>query len=293
MPFVMSQNRLLTTPHDLHRFPQPLRRQRQHNLDGHILATAEGAADRRVDHPNSVLWHTKGVGNLSLIFVRPLPGDNNRDPALFVKIGEPGLRLQVGMLLPGNLVGGLDDHVGLQQSGLDIAAPDPVARHQVALKDQLRVLRDSGIIRVQCGGFLTQRIARIRNYRQILILHLDESQCTLRGVLIGGNNSRHLISDKTHDIHPFLLPGGVGSCRATEHGLVRVLQAVFVDGHIERRQDSLDSGKRFGHSRVHPNHTRVRTPCIQQLHRQRAFLMEITRIERLTGHLLPGVEARE
>ncbi len=40
------------------------------------------------------------MSDLLLIFVDPLPCDENRDPALLVNIGQPRFWLQIGVFLP-------------------------------------------------------------------------------------------------------------------------------------------------------------------------------------------------
>ena len=64
--------------------------------------------------------------DLLLILVGPLAADLEGDPTEVVEIRQPGLGLEVGVFLEGELVGSLDDDVGLGERGIDIALEDLV-----------------------------------------------------------------------------------------------------------------------------------------------------------------------
>ncbi len=76
----MAKDRFFTVPDDLHRpldaaLMEVFGCQCQHDLDGHIFPAAKRPADRRVNHPDPVKRQVKGMGDLFLVFMGPLPGD--------------------------------------------------------------------------------------------------------------------------------------------------------------------------------------------------------------------------
>ena len=58
------------------------RGQGQHDLERHVLPSAEGTSDGRIDHPDLIDRQIEGVGDLFLVLVDPLPGDLDGDPSL-------------------------------------------------------------------------------------------------------------------------------------------------------------------------------------------------------------------
>ncbi len=104
MALVMPDDRFFPAPDDLHRavdaaLVQAPGCQRQHDLHRHILPPAEGPADGGIDHPHLLERQVQRMGNLLLIFVRPLPGDLHRHAPLLIDIGNACLGLEVSMLL--------------------------------------------------------------------------------------------------------------------------------------------------------------------------------------------------
>jgi hypothetical protein len=71
------------------RWLQPPGRQGQHDLHRHILAPAKGPADGRIDDPHLLERQPQRVGDLLLVFVRPLPGHLHGHPAFFIDIASP------------------------------------------------------------------------------------------------------------------------------------------------------------------------------------------------------------
>ena len=126
---MVPDDRLLPAPDDLDRaadaaLAQAQSSQCQHDLHGHILAPAECAADRRIDHPHPVERQRQGVCDLLLVLVRPLPGNLDGDPALFVDVSQPCLRLEVGVLLVRGVVLALDNDLRLGKGVLHISLAD-------------------------------------------------------------------------------------------------------------------------------------------------------------------------
>src|SRR5258708_21973381 len=101
---VVADDRLFTAPDDLDRpaeaaLGQAHGRQGQHNLHRHILTAAKRAANRGVDDANLIWRQLERMGNLELVFMRPLPGHLDGDAAGLVYGAEAGLGLEEGMLL--------------------------------------------------------------------------------------------------------------------------------------------------------------------------------------------------
>jgi hypothetical protein len=67
--------------------------QGQYDLHGHIFTPAKSTADGRIDHPHLVQGKVHSVGNLLLVFMRPLAANNHGHPAVFINVTEAGFRL--------------------------------------------------------------------------------------------------------------------------------------------------------------------------------------------------------
>ena len=90
------------------------------------------------------------VGYLFLVSMRPLTTAFDCDPASFIKICQPGFRLEVGMLLVGGMVFALyNDHIRPGEGRLHIALADLVPDADIGIAS-FRV--DARRCRVQRGG---------------------------------------------------------------------------------------------------------------------------------------------
>ena len=112
MPLVVTDDRLFPRPLSSDGTPiaplgQAAGGEGQDDLDRGVLAPAERATDRGVDHPHVVEGEVEGVGDLLGVLVGPLAGDLDGDPSVVVDVGEPGFGLEVGVLLVGQLIGRL------------------------------------------------------------------------------------------------------------------------------------------------------------------------------------------
>jgi hypothetical protein len=67
--FVMADDAFLAGPHQLDRATGLPCGQRQHDLDGDILTTAEGATHGGVAHDDLILWEAQGMSDLDAFFV--------------------------------------------------------------------------------------------------------------------------------------------------------------------------------------------------------------------------------
>ena len=65
-----------------------------------IFAPAKSPSNGRVAHDNLLHRKLEHGGNLPAILVEPLPGSFDDHPVLLVYVGNAGLRLEKGMLLP-------------------------------------------------------------------------------------------------------------------------------------------------------------------------------------------------
>ena len=116
--FVMPDNRLFPRPD---RFYRPIDTalvqlpgsQRQDDLHRHILATAKGAADGRVDDAYFFFGQAECMGYLLAVFMRPLPADHNGHDPTFVYKADAGFRLKVGVLLGWRFIIPFDNHISL------------------------------------------------------------------------------------------------------------------------------------------------------------------------------------
>ena len=77
-----------------------------------------------------------------------------------------------------------------RQSRIHITFADPVPDADVA----------RAAIRVKKRRVRLHRPDRIGEYRQVLVLDLDQSQGSGGGLLRGGNNGRHLIADEADNV---------------------------------------------------------------------------------------------
>ena len=122
-----------------------------------------------------------------MIIVDILCGTGHRHPSLFIKKGCTRIRLQIGMVNPGRLIGLLDDDFSLFESFLDIALDD------VKFYEQVPVFMNQGSM-----GF--ERLLRMVHEGKIFV----EDDNLLCRFFCGFNsfccNERHRITDIPHPV---------------------------------------------------------------------------------------------
>ena len=286
VPLVMAEDGLLAAPDDLHRALQLPGGQRQDDLHRDILTPAESAADGRVEDAHLLLRQAERVRHLMALLVRPLPAREHGDAPLLVEEGQPRLRLEVGMLLPRNLVVRLDDDVGLGEGGLHVAAADTVPRDEVPLEDQFRMDGDRRVGRVEVRGFGLERLARIVDDRQVLEGDLEPLHALFGGGLRLRDDGGDLIADEAHDVGTRSIAAG-----AAEDGLVGVLQAVLVDRHVGGGEDGDDAGDGQRLLRLDAQDAGVRTLGEAQFHIELTFHIQVLRVAGLAGDFLTCIHA--
>ena len=188
-----------------------LGKQRQIDLDGHVLLAAEAAADQRAPHADLVVRHADGIGDGAEVLDH-LGRDADVDHVVLIHPGEADLRLQEGVLLEGCLVGVLDDEVCLGEARLDIALLDLALGNDVV-----------GAVDERRAGL--QRFQRVVDARDRLKLELDQVRRPVGEIAGFGCNQRQWLAEiadpflhqnRLIRIQPLLagLAGDVGGRRA-------------------------------------------------------------------------------
>ena len=85
-------------------------------LDREVFAPAERAADRGVADDDLLFGQLQHLRRSAAILVQPLPGGLDHHPPVVVDIGDAGLGLQEGVLLPGGRELALEHDVGLGEA---------------------------------------------------------------------------------------------------------------------------------------------------------------------------------
>jgi len=99
-------------------------------------------------------------------------------------------------------------------------------------------------------------------------------------------NGSNLIPHKAGDVGPLF-----GVARSTQHGLIGVLQPVFIHRHIERGEDRHHARNRQSFAGIYVEHAGVRASGKTQLHGELPFHIEIAGIGRMTSNLGGTVKA--
>ena len=225
MAFAVPDDRLLPRPHRRHRtvdapVVQPHRGQTQHDLHRYVLAPAEGTTDGRIDHPDPLDGQVEGVGDLLLVLVGPLARDLHRHPTLVIDVGHACLRLQVGVLLVGELVGRLHHDIGV----------GPALGH-VALADAQRVVGVGGLAVLGVDHRVrSQRLVDVGQHRQRLPPGLDGGRPRMGRVRGLCHHQGEPVSLPSRHVAGQLAAAGV--LEADEHGMVGHGETELVHGNV-------------------------------------------------------------
>ena len=186
--FGVENQALLPAVQNLHRTARHLRGQRRVDLSGNILLAAEAAPHQRADHAHLFVIQAQALRNLPPVAVRdlaahidrhlvavvfgraPLLAGRRAHPAVTRRHRQRALRLQKGVLGHRRAVRALDDDVGRGEPRLHVAVPHLDMLEQVPI----------GTVRVQLRRVRLQRIPRIGDRRQHLVIDADQRQRLLR-----------------------------------------------------------------------------------------------------------------
>ncbi len=130
MPLVVPDDALFTVPHGTHGTIDASSvklegRSGQHNLEAHVLSTAKRSTDCRVDNADHLLGQLKGMCDLFAVLMGPLTRDLDGDDSVVFDVRQARLRLEISVLLMGEVIGALDHDVGCVPAGFHVALPDP------------------------------------------------------------------------------------------------------------------------------------------------------------------------
>jgi hypothetical protein len=217
---VVADDAFLARPDDAHwaidaLLVQPQRRQAEDDLQRHVLASAERAADGRVLDAHTVGRQAQGVGDLPAVFVRPLAGDLDRHAPLVVNVADAGFGLQVGVLLMGQVVAPLDDDLGRGPAGVHVPLANLVVLEDVAAVPRVK------------HPFVLHRLVNVGDEGQRLPLDSDEGRGAGGVGLRFGHNQGDVIPLPQADVAV-----GLVAAQADKDGLVGQPQAVLVDRHV-------------------------------------------------------------
>ncbi len=256
----MHQERVVARQLHLDRALGGQRQQAGVDLDGHVLAPAEGAADARLDEHDALGRQPEREGDLVAVGVQPLRGHVQLDAALAVGPGQPRLGSQEGMVLP------TDDVLGLDVDG---TADGRVAAGEVHVAVDVAV----GVDRRR-----GERLERIGQRRQRLVLDGDGGARPLRGdEVLGGDQS-----DRLADVADVV----VG-----EHVLVAGDQAEHEVGHVPRAHHGVHARASRGRARGRSQDPRVRVRRAQDRAVQHALDSQVVGVGEGSRGLLGGVVA--
>ena len=230
---VVTDDRFLTRPGAMHR---PIDTERgelagcegEHDLEAHVLLTAEGPTDRRVDDANLGRVNVECVGDLLLVFPRPLAAGFDGDDSV---VDPCGCRfgLEKCVLLMWEFVGSLDHHLGLGPPG-----------SHVALADLQLVVAIAGELAVD-EGFIGSGLSDVLDDRQRLPLDVEQCRRVARLLVAFGHDDRHVVGFPPADRRIDCADAGV--FQAEENRLVEHRQPVLVHGDIGGGHDGDHAGR--------------------------------------------------
>ena len=269
MALVVTDDRFLAAPDDADPAFELPGRQGQQVLDRKIFAPAERAADRGVADDDLVVVQPQHLGDLLPILVQPLTRRLDHDPTGIVDVGDAGLRLEEGVLLPGGAELALQHHVGGSKSGRDVALADRNPSQQIGAATLVNERRVGRL-----------RVSRVGDGRQVLVLNHDLSSAGLCRCFVSATTSATLSPAKrttspqstgwSCSISPKALNGTSAAVRtATTPGAARATLASMLDD------------------------ARVRPSGEDDLQAQRLRVEQIAGISCLAGHFGQGVEPRQ
>ncbi len=261
----VAEERLVAAVDHLHR---PAGAQREHarvDLHRDVLAAAERAADAAEREPHALGRQAEAGGDLVAVDVQPLRRDVQIDAAVAVRHRQPGLRAQERLVLHADLVGALDDDVGIRRRG--VAVLDHDRAQEVAAVVQRRRIRRHRPLGVGHGF-------------EHLVVDRDRGGRPARGLRVVGGDDRDrlaLVAD--------VAPG--------EHRLVGELEPVrLAPGHVLVREHGVDALQRERARGVERDDPSARVRAAQRRAPQHPVAAHVRGVLELAAHLRHAVGAR-
>ena len=242
------------------------------DLHGEVLAPAERAADAGEVDAHAVRRQAEARRHLVAVDVQPLRGDVDVDTALAVRDGQAGLGPEERLVLDAELVGSLDDHVGL---GLRVAVADDdraddvrarIVAVAVAVRPALRVDR------LHLG-----RALRVDDRLERLVLDADLGGGAARLLGMLGRDHGNRLAEVAHAVE-------------REHRLVGELEAVaLLAGNVLVREHRVDARHPGRARRVDRRDEGVRVRASDRMAPEHLGGVEVARVGELARHLGDGV----
>ncbi len=268
MALVVADDGLFAAPYDRRGPLEAERREREQRLHRQILAAAERAADLRIADRYRVLVELQHRRDLAQVLVQPLPGRLD-DERLALVVRDPGVGLQVRVLLPRRRERAAEHYVRAGERVLDVAFANLLVQQDVRAAGRVHQLR----VRLE-------RAQRVADDRKIGVLHLDERCTARRGCGIVGHHERHAVA-------------GVAHALAAQHFLIGVDQAVVVVRNVRGGQHRNHAGERERAGRVDAVDRRVRAVREHRFAVQHVATHEICGIASRARHLRVRVGPRD
>ena len=258
--FVVTDDRFLTRPGAMHR-PVDAERmhlaggEREHDLEAHVLFAAERSTDGRVDDANLSWVNVERVGDLLLVFPRPLAAGFDSDDSVLDPCGCR-FGLEECVLLMWEFVGSLDHHFG-------VGPP----RSHVTLADLQLVIAVAGELAVN-EGVVGTSLGDVLDDRQRLPLDVEQCRRVTRLFVAFGHDDRHVVGFPPADRRIDCAHSAV--FQAEQNRLVKHREAVLVDRDVGGGHDRDHSRRRLSSARAHRDHagmglTREHGYCEQRI----------------------------
>ena len=224
------------------------------------------------------------MGDLLLVLVHPLTGDDHLDAPVGAYVGEAGLRLQESVFLRMRAVNAFDAHIGQGKAVRNVPAAQAMGDKQVRSPVSLfigKVAEGVGMERLRVGG---QRLLRVGDDRQRLVFDVKQAgrRLSLRRGL--GYDQRHLIPFPAHDLRLRR------AARPAQHRLIRHHQPVFVDGHVGSGENGDNALHGRGPCRIQAHDAGVGYAGEDDLEPGLIGQVDVAGVGGLAGHLLHRVE---
>ena len=184
VPLRAREQRLVAGPLHAHGPARVGNRQREVRLDGHVLLAAEPAAHVRRDHAHLRVGHAQDLRDVAVV-LHHLGRDAQIHHAVVVVPADAGLGLQVGVVDELRRVLALDHDVGGGERRVDVAAVD------APLGEQVPAL-------VDLEGVVGERVGRLGDHGQLLVLDLDGLAGLGERVLVLGDHERDRLAVEAH-----------------------------------------------------------------------------------------------
>ena len=285
--FGMENQALLPAVQNLDRPARHLRGQRRVDLSGNVLLAAKAAPHQCPDDAHLLVVQAQALGHLPPVAVRDLAAHidgqliavvfgralllagRRAHTAVSRRHRQRALRLQKGVLGHRRTVGALDHDVRRGEPRLHVAVPHLDMLEQVPV----------GTVRVQLRRVRLQRIPRIRDRLQHLVIDADQRQRLLRDL----RRLRHRQRNRVADV----------ACRK---GAARKDRPVVFDQpvprvarHVRVRQHRVHALQRTRRVRVNAANPRVRVFAAQRCPEKHPVERIVIRVKSRPRHLVDRI----